>query len=95
MLTLIKDFIVKKNIDLAEEDKDEDDDYSEEFLVDFEFINWIAKLAFSNTNMNAYWKISHLRCYLVALLLREGFDNLKTPDMDEINMEAKKAFERF
>ncbi len=99
VLTLIKEFILKKNCDDLKdtprdnEDKTspaEDEDCSgDEVLFDYEFINWIAKLAFSNTNMNAYWKVSHLRIYLVALLLREGFSNLKIPDVDGINIEAK------
>lgn len=97
VLTLIKDYIVQRNKDDAadeskseEENKHESDD---EFLMDYEFINWIAKLALSNTNMNAYWKITHLRSYLVSLLLREGFENLKTNDLDEMNedISAKKT----
>ena len=95
VLTLIKDFIVKKNKDDETVVGEQADDSSEDLLVDYEFVNWVAKLAFSNTNMNAYWKISHLRCYLVSLLLREGFENLKTVDTVETNHENLKKTTRF
>ena len=95
VLTLIKDFIVKKNREDEAAACEQTDDSNEDSLVDYEFVNWIAKLAFSNTNMNAYWKISHLRCYLVSLLLREGFENLKTADTAEINQENLKKTTRF
>ncbi len=100
VLTLIKEFILKKNSDDLKETKEslqkttdstEEEEYSDEVLLDYEFINLIAKLAFSNTNMNAYWKISHLRIYLVGLLLREGFENLKIPDIEGINTETEKT----
>ena len=103
VLTLIKEFILKKNKEeelfansaYGDDLNDDEDSINDELLVDFEFINWIAKLAFSNTNMNAYWKIEHLRTYLVSLLLREGFDNVKTPDSDEIILDTPKKTERF
>ena len=72
---------------LSEDESDSDQTSSgggDESLFDFEVINWIAKLSFSNTNMNAYWKVSHLRCYLVSLLLREGFNEIHS-ESDELN----------
>ncbi len=50
-----------------------DDEFYE---LDIDLLNWIAKLSFSNTNINAYWNVSHLRCFLVNLLLREGFGEI-------------------
>ena len=82
VITMIKDFMLKKN-------KDDECEISDELLIDSEFVNWIAKLAFSNTNMNAHWKISHLRTYLVSLLLREGFMNLSKGNIDETETIAK------
>jgi hypothetical protein len=69
---------------LSEDESDSDTTVGDESLLDFEMLNWIAKLSFSNTNMNAYWKVSHLRCYLVSLLLREGFNEIHS-ESDELN----------
>jgi hypothetical protein len=91
VLTLIKDFFLKQN---NEQDHFEtfNKKLDDELFVDLEFISWISKLAFSNTNMNAFWKLSHLRCYLVSLLLREGFENLKESNLDDKNNNLTKKY---
>lgn len=97
VLTLIKDFILRKNRDDEIASRlntcsEQDSPVRDELIVDFEFIKWIAKLAFSNTNMNAFWKITHLRSFLVSLLMRQGFQNLKREDLnaDVVCMDQQK-----
>ena len=80
LLTLIKDFILERN-------RNDTDIEPDDNIIDFEFVKWIAKLAFCNTNMNAFWKITHLRSFLVSLLLKNGFRNLRSEDLDELNVD--------
>jgi hypothetical protein len=59
--------------------------------IDSHFFTFISKFALLNTNMNAYWKLSHLKYFLLNLLLKGGFGNFNELD-DELEKPTEKPF---
>ena len=100
IVTLIKDYIYKKSseeiVPLLSENEEQaadvdmealnsDLDENDAKIIDYDLLNLISKLAFLNSNMNANWKVNHLRHFLTILLVTEGFNNLKpSADLDEM-----------
>jgi hypothetical protein len=64
---------------------------NENKIIDYELLNLISKLAFLNSNMNANWKVNHLRHFLTILLVTEGFNNIRpSVELEEMmTTEAK------
>ena len=77
--TMMKEYVMRLSADdlIAESERT-----VESFLIDPVTLKWIAKIAFLNTNMNAYWRVVHLREFLVSLLKREGFSSIQSEEAD-------------
>jgi hypothetical protein len=94
IVTLIKDYVQNKSDELSKTSPLESSESdlmreNEIGLIDYELLNLISRLAFLNSNMNANWKVEHLRYFLTFLLVTEGFNNLKgSQESDEPNVES-------